>query len=394
MIWVLLILAVAVAIVVGWSMLRQNDGEVATTSETGLWLAGPGGSVRHLLDQLAELEGTPLGLAATDARRRVEGCDAVFAFDGAGAFEAFLADLGCRGDGDKLPAFAEEATGEEVMFALAWLARSGSPTGGGRLVARVSESGGNLEATIEVMAGDGAASPLLTADRTPGSAVLDPRGILLHTRVVADRGLDLGAWLTAPAGEASDERAERHIFNLRKEDFVGLLLGDIWELAVYLPEEGDPLPAMTLAVEVTSRRLVAKAMDELLAQGEAVWNWGRPAPVEVAGVEGRCLDDLRLLPDFTPCYALDDERLYLSWDRRSLARALVGVTALAQPPPGVDERSWLRVELERFALAEERLARASGDSEVITPHPWPWQRLLATGSERDGRYVYRLRLEG
>lgn len=396
----LLLAVVALVVVAGvlWSLLGSGGESASPSREAGVWLAGPGDTVRPVLDHLAQLEGTPLGRVAAAARAQAEGCDEVFAsMDGSAerpGLEAFFDDIGCRDGSDVLPDFAvqEAENPGEAVIALAWLARSAASPGGGHLVARLVEAEGNVEALIEVIAAGGASNPLLSADRAPGAAVLDPRGTLLHTRVVADRGLDLGAWMGSPGGEAGGEGQERHVFNLRKEDFAGLLLGDTWELAVYMPEEGDPLPAMALAVEVTSRRLVVKAMDELLAQGEAVWSWGRAAPVQVAAAEGRCLDDLRLLPDFTPCYALDAERLYLAWDRRSLARALADVAALTQPPPTDDQRSWLRLELERFPLAEERLARASGDDEVTAFH-WPWRRLLATGSKRDGHYVYQLRLE-
>lgn len=217
---------------------------------------------------------------------------------------------------------------------------------------------------------------LLPAREGPGGGHLSLAEALLHARVRADGGLDLAAFL-------SPEGLSARLYGLRSQLFLDRVLAGSWELAVYLPAEGQRIPPTALALDVLDRRRAEAALDRFLDEIAATWPVRRD-PYRLGAWEGACLSNLRVLPDLAPCYIATERAVVMGWNRLSIEKAL------ASPPPAAGQASRFALFLSRLPEADRRLAATSG---AAAPGfvSYPWDLALLTGER--GADGYRLRLE-
>jgi hypothetical protein len=337
-------------------------------------LTGRAEPVVRLLRDLESLEGTPLARAARGLRQRVEDCRHLEAraADGRGLVEA----VGCVDPSAADPALEARRGGDDFFFLLPW--NGGRGTGRGRVGPE-----GELTVDFELtgLPRDSPWAALLPRSEAVGPTVLSRRDALILGRLGFDRGLDLAA--AVEAGGTADR-----LFKLRNRLFSRAVLTGVWEVAVYPPVEGEPILPMAAALEVSSLRLAAPALAELLDDLGETWPFLR-RPFAVGEAEGECLEEIRVLPELDPCYVIRGRTLVVGWNAASVERALSG--------PGWDEqaeRSRLLIELDRFPEAERRLTRnfygeeAEGGVQV-----YPWRRAVVSGRREGEVYGVRLELE-
>lgn len=343
----------------------------------GTLLVGDGVQVRALLGRLAGLEGTPLGRSARRAGEEIARCGAVEAFCPRGEPCALLERLACAGEGW---AAAHQLRGED-----GWLLSHGLGGGGRALLRGSTLADGSVAARLELprQLGEGGLGLLLPAAEGPGAQRLSAEQRVAHLHVRPDRGLDVAS-LVAAEGWGS------RLFALESSLFAATTLEGAWELAVYLPEPGQRIPPLALAVGVAHRQRAVAAMEEFLQALMARWPVRR-SPYALAGHQGACLGNLNVMPDLAPCYLATPEALLVGWNPGSLERALAPSGA-APPPAG--GASALEVDLALLATADAALATTSGAGAAAAPGPYPWRRLRLEGRRDGGRYALQLALEG
>jgi hypothetical protein len=248
-----------------------------------------------------------------------------------------------------------------------WLVARGRATAGGAVA---------VEATLPTLPELPRLGLLLPAREGPGGGHLSLDEALLHARVRADGGLDLAALL-------SPEGLSARLYGLRSQLFLDRVLAGTWELAVYLPAEGQRIPPTALALDVLDRPRAEAALDRFLDEIAATWPVRRD-PYRLGAWEGACLSNLRVLPDLEPCYVATERAVVMGWNRSSVEKAL------ASPPPAASQASRFTLFLSRLPEADRRLAAASG---AAGPGfiAYPWDLALLTGER--GAEGYRLRLE-
>jgi hypothetical protein len=222
-----------------------------------------------------------------------------------------------------------------------------------------------------------ALSLLLPAERGPGPFLLSAEQTLAQIRIRPDGGLDI-------ASMVSREGWASQLFQLKSELFLATALKGNWELAVYVPEEDQRIPPTALALDFTSRTAAVAGMDQFLEEFMQAWPI-RMSPISVGDWPGVCLSNLQVMPDLLPCYVATDTALVVGWNPLSLEKAL----AAGDQPEGGEE-SRVVLHLDRFPLADARLAAASGADPDATPPAYPWQQVQISGN-RQGK-GYRLQL--
>src|SRR5262249_62039452 len=140
-------------------------------------------------------------------------------------------------------------------------------------------------------------------------------------------GIDL------PALVASGGQGEA-LFALKSRLFGAAILDGTWELALYLPGEGEPLPRAALALGTRERAAAAAATGAFLDEIEARWPVRR-APFSIGAFEGACLPELRLLPGLAPCFVATESALVVGWNAASVRKALDGSAADLSPAGGL-----------------------------------------------------------
>jgi hypothetical protein len=119
-------------------------------------------------------------------------------------------------------------------------------------------------------------------------------------------------------------------------------------------------------------------MEKFISELRETWPVTR-SDLVVGTARGACLPDLRILPEFAPCYVATQNALILGWNARSLIRALDPSGERLGPQGG------LFVELARFGEADASLAAAARLPAPLVTAPAPWQRIRAVGrQESDG----------
>ncbi len=341
----------------------------------GAFLAGEAEPFVRFLGRLESLSGTPLAQLAASTRGRLEGCESVAGQSaGAGLAELFES-LDCSEDG--LPVLDELREGYDV----AW----GLPAGDGHLIGRgrlEDDGSATLELDLPDLPGDGPAALLLPGAEGPGPALLSGQDALIQGRFRADHGLDV-ARLVPEGGEVE------RFYKLKSRLFSGLVLRDVWELAVYMPDEGAEIPPIVLAVEFARRGPAVEALEGFMNEIEAEWRLVR-SPYSAGGADGACFTGLRILPELAPCYVVTERAVILGWNAAAVAKALDG-----EAPDDLGEQSGLIVELGRLPEADARLTRGLPvDDAAATQAPmaYPWQRLIASGLRDGNRYRFEVRL--
>jgi hypothetical protein len=135
------------------------------------------------------------------------------------------------------------------------------------------------------------------------------------------------------------------------------------EAAWYAPREGDAIPPLAVALGAGPRAAVAEGAARYIEALQERWPIVTRRTVS-AGGDGQCLDGLRTMPGFAPCWVATDEGVVLAWNETTLRRALT--SGLGEGP---EDRAIVR--LDRFAEADRVLRRArSLDVDPAIPYPW------------------------
>lgn len=339
----------------------------------GRFLVGEAGPAVELLHRLELMSGTQLARSAALAREKIAQCEEIEAWCPGVESCALLERLSCRGHDPGL---------EEAYLQLGesdWL--FGSELGVGRqMTARVRTVGAGItevEVQLSGVEERGAMSLLLPAESGPGAYLLSTGQALAHLRVRPDAGLDI-------ASMVSREGLASQLFQLKSELFLATVLEGNWELAVYIPEEGQLIPPTALALDFTSRTAAVAGMEQFLEEVMQAWPI-RMSPISVGQWPGVCLSNLQVMPDLLPCYVATDKALVVGWNPVSLEKAL----AVGGQGEG-GEQSRVVLHLDRFPLADERLAAASGADPEAAPPAYPWQQIRITGDRQDGTYRFRV----
>ncbi len=322
------------------------------------WLVGRRAALTELLDRLATLTSTPLGEAATRQRARAPECPIWSARANPGDARALADSLGCASETER-----RLAVEDDVAFA--WpLADGGSVRG------RLRVQGGDVHARLwlpERLA-DGAGGLLLPGTDAAGPGVLALDDTLAHVRVRPASGVDVARFVPQ-SGQASQ------MFRLKSALFAGAVLDGTWEGAVYAPRPTEGLPPTALAVGFTARAPAVAAMEQFLADLRETWQIAR-RPFAVAGAEGACLPELRIMPEFAPCDVATERALVIGWNPASVTRALAAGTARTST-------GGLQVALDRFPDADAHFARLEAVQDVTELPRLPWGALRADGFAAD-----------
>src|SRR5262245_7089994 len=343
----------------------------------GTWWAGRTASVRELLAQLAELEGTPVARRARELAAALPECEWVGVHARDGDVSKLVEDVRCLAEGDPLEQI-RCASGSDLVFAL-------PNAGGSALRGELHSENGALALDLRWSdpPAQAALGLLIPGDTPAGPHRLASPGPPFPLRVRPRPGLDLGA--RVPEGSQAGR-----LFRLKGELFASAVLDGAWEGAVYLPERAGGMPGIAVAVGFTMRSAAVAAMERFLADLERTWPVHRSNLPGHAG-DGACLSDLNVLPDLAPCYVATADALVVGWNSASLGRALAGPAAPSSTgPPPPDAPARLDLDLALIQRADDLLARAFPGSHP--PLRWPWSRMLASGGERAGALELRVTL--
>lgn len=344
--------------------------------EGTLW-AGDARSARSLLAGLEAFSGSPAAAAATALGERLASCREFLAACPPGPECRLAAQLACEPAGALAARVGAARGGADWLFA--------SIQGESRLVAWGTERSGRLVVRAKYRDGGGTEAPwkaLLPARRAPAPGALSTAQALLHLHLRSDRALE------ALAAMGSGDWADR-LFSLRRDLFAAMALEGTAEVAAYMPREGEIIPPLALALHVRDRERAVTVMEELLARVRRQWTV-TPTRWSLAGREGACLADLRVLPELAPCYLAGDRQLLVGWNERSLRLALAHPPGGAvQPREGGGGTSELTLYLDRFAAADSLLARAHRDPRAPDTR-YPWSRIHLAGRRGGGAYLLQL----
>ena len=316
----------------------------------GPLVAGDAAALRQLLSSLDPLQATPVAREAARAREAVRGCSE---FVASAAGESALWHSGvCV---EQLPAELLALRGDAALV-FVW------PLGVPEAVGPSSEAESEPTLVGQVhVAADGSLRMEARLDRLPvtpwsrwlvpdaepaGPSRLSSREALIQGRFRPRDGLDLASLV------ASGSQADR-MFRLKSELFAGAALGHAWEFAIYMPRPGSSQPPMALSLDVADRDIVRAGVRHFVEELEATWPLhARAAHFDSA--EGACFEELRLMPEFAPCYALGDASLVFGWNATSIELALREAPSADQAAP-----SRLVADLAGFAEADLRLQLAA-----------------------------------
>ncbi|MBW2313259.1 MAG: hypothetical protein JRH10_03635 [Deltaproteobacteria bacterium] len=322
----------------------------------GAHFAAGGPIFRALTAGLSGLDGTPLGRRAAESAERLAGCDSIVGHAADGDLQALFDSLAC---GAPSAALAEARGDSELLWVAPlderqrWFVTGSRAANGLVLEARLDPPGLSEGRALLAPSAEDAGPPVLAS----GEA-------LIHARVRPVGGLDLAKLV--PEGSQGDR-----LFRMKSALFGSTVLGGVWEIAVYMPEPGEPLPPMALALDVRRRDAALRAMEGFVHDLADTWPV-HPTPARFGGPvpsEGECLFDLRILPGFAPCYVATERALIVGWNPASLERALAGSEARTEGP------SRLGLRFDRLGEADRRLRATRGVAAAATSRAWGWQRL-------------------
>jgi hypothetical protein len=346
----------------------------------GAWLVGDADALRSVLAGLSRLEGTRVARQAGRALERIVGCDEVLSHaDGAAGL---LDALACRPPTADVPAALAELRGEAALaWALPLPGRDPALLGLVDVVRGTADvdAAGGLRASLSLHphSETGVVRLLVPGERTAGPPRLSGEATLIHARLRPADGLDLASAI------AHGSQADR-LFRLGSALFSGAALAGTWELAVYPPQPGDALPPMALGLDLEAPGAVRAGVDRFVADLEAAWPIRhREARFELGAgrvVSGACFFELRILPEFAPCWAIDADLLVVGWNGRALRHALSAPVASDDARPSLDG---VVLALDRWPAAEVALG---GE-----PAGYPWERveLVARGRGDEVRVALR-----
>ena len=203
---------------------------------------------------------------------------------------------------------------------------------------------------------------------------------LIHARLRTDGTDDRRSALARHSRLAS-------LLGLRLALFAGAVLDGTWEAVVYVPDAGQSVPPVALALGFTLRELAVAAAERLLDELAMAWPVHR-TPFRIDDAPGACLLDLNVLPDLAPCYVATKSALVFGWNPASLRKAL----RRAAPAAAMGESSSVRVELARFPEADRVLSQTAHPALESVPRDFPWRALRAEGRRENQQYLFRVTL--
>ena len=369
-----------IALTLGCGLLIGNHcGEFEATESWpgGVALLANTESLDQLLGRLAQLESTPLGERAELIRASLPDCPVVEGRAESRRLSDALQTLSCRRAGSDLAALERLRADADLAVAL--------PIDGGRILGRLSiQPSGDVDLEIRVpdAAAQGLAGLVLPGAEAPGAAELSRSRTLIHARIRPIGGVDLAALVPAQSQGAQ-------LFRLKSELFAGVVLDGVWELAVYLPEVGHPMPRTALALNFSHRTAAVVAIEGFISSLQESWPVARSV-FRVGSADGACLLDLRLMPDLAPCYVATERALVIGWNPASIHKALDGSGPERED---LSDRGGAVVHFDRFVEADRILSRALSVDLASLPNGYPWRRVIATGVSVESSVRLRLRFE-
>jgi hypothetical protein len=174
----------------------------------GAWWVGRTPAVREVLEQLAQLEGTPVGRAARQLGAVLPDCDVVGARADRADFAQLVLETRCIGPDTALESELRRLHAE-VVFAL--------PVESGERVRGALRFGPDalvVDVSWPRPEPEGALALLVPGDEPAGPDRLARAGRVVHARVRPNHGVDLGALVPV------DSQADR-LFALRGDLFAG-----------------------------------------------------------------------------------------------------------------------------------------------------------------------------
>ena len=344
---------------------------------SGAALLGNTRSLERLLELVAQLEGTPLARRAEQARALLPNCATVEGRAESGRISDLWTGLGCATESPDLVALEQARNASDLALSV--------PIAGDHWLATLSISPrGDIEIELRLprAAGDGLASFALPGEKAAGAVELSESETLFHARVRPRGGLDLASLVP------SDSQGAR-LFRLKSELFAGVALDGVWEAAIYLPEEGDPMPRTALALNFSHRAAAIEAMEKFIDDLQESWPVARSF-FRLGEAEGACLLDLAIMPDLAPCYVATERALIVGWNPASLRKALDGH---GDEPDGLGESSGAIIYLDRFDKADRILSSALSIERSPHSTPYPWKRITAKGAPDPSGFRLQLRFE-
>jgi hypothetical protein len=340
-------------------------------------LVGDRQALARLLDDLQELEGTPLARAAEALARDLPPCDTIQGRAAGNRLPELLANLGCGKHDADLARLERLRGARDLAVALP------GPNGEPLLATLELGAGGTVDLELQLPDDvfNGAERLLVPSRTAPGPVVLSGDATLLHARVRAHGGVNL-ADLVSPGGQADT------MFRLRSALFAGAVLDGTWEVAIYLPAPDSGMPRSALALGFTRRAAAVAAMEQFVDELRSTWPVHR-SDFAVGDARGACLLDLNLMPELAPCYVASPKALVVGWNPASLRTALESPAASALGGEG-----GAIVDLSRFGEADARLSEHFARESRPDPQTLPWQRLSLRSRRNGGGVQVRARLEG
>jgi hypothetical protein len=344
----------------------------------GALLVGRTAALRSLLDDLQQLEGTPLAVAARRLSDRLPDCESVEAHAPSGRLGDLVQALACRSTPSPLEALHRRRGESDLLLAL-------PVEGGSRVWVAGRDTAGGISLALRwpEAPSEGALALLLPGAEPAGPAVLGGAERLLHVRVRPLGGLDLAALVP------QDSQANR-LFRLRSELFAGVVLDGTWEAAVYLPEPDHAMPRAALALGFGLRGPAVAAIEQFIDQIAETWPVQR-SDFALGAAAGACLRDLNLLPELAPCYVASERALVIGWNAASLAPALAA--GAERSPVEAHASGSAVIDFAGFAQADASLARRLGTEVSPISVDLPWRRLVAHGGREAGELRARIALE-
>jgi hypothetical protein len=340
----------------------------------GLHLAGDARALSAVLSRLERLTDTPVAAYARELRMRLAACEEFVAGVEEPDPVALSESLVCARSAEHPPAL-RALRGEGDLVAVV-------PIGdGGRLAgsARVAADGSLVyDGRLELRENRGLARLAVPGARAPGPPRLSTRDALVHVRLRPEGGLNVASMV--PQGSQGDR-----LFRLKSELFLGTVLEGTWEAAVYLPPESRTMPGVVLGLDVRVRDAAVAAVERFVRDLETTWPVHR-APFRVGSWPGACLPDLRILPEFAPCYVATETTLVFGWNAESVR---IGLEPALESEMG--DEGGLVIRLDRIREADRRLHEAIAPGASPPPLGYGWQQLRANGTP--GRGALELHVE-
>ena len=360
-----------------WIATGCGEIEVMKRWPSGAALLANTRSLDRLLERVARLEGTPLARRAEAIRALLPNCPTVEGRAESGQMSDLWTALDCATGRSDLVALEQARNGWDLAVSVPVAGDHGLGT------LSINPSGDvEIELRLPGAAAEGLASLALPGEEATGAVELSESETLLHARVRPRGGLDLASLIP------SDSQGAR-LFRLKSKLFAGVALDGVWEIAIYLPEVGDPMPPTALALNFSHRSAAVAAMEDFIGNLQESWPVARTF-FRIDEAEGACLLDLAIMLGLAPCYVATERALILGWNPASLRKALDGHR---DERDGLGDFSAAIIHLDRFADADRILSSALSAEAIPHSTRYPWRRITAKGAPDPSGFRLQLRFE-